>query len=84
MLPVRGHLHNPPYLLIRQFATVEMSVARTRAFTLYTRPGCNYLILVEMSVARTRAFTPLSYSVILFLHYRVEMSVARTRAFTQA
>ena len=60
-----------------------MSVARTRAFTLFAispeGPGNTF---VEMSVARTRAFTPITVVPDLN-NILVEMSVARTRAFTR-
>ena len=57
MLPVRGHLHKHLFSFFFFFEIVEMSVARTRAFTHTIISIMLTNIFVEMSVARTRAFT---------------------------
>ena len=73
-----------PFLIFSPFRLryyVEMSVARTRAFTHDNISVVMPNGSVEMSVARTRAFTQLFRNVFR-LKRTVEMSVARTRAFT--
>ena len=70
MLPVRGHLHKAPRLRDCQCSHVEMSVARTRAFTQIANANNKIATIVEMSVARTRAFTQSSLFINTTICYR--------------